>query len=340
MLTHSYSCGGVQMTRISANEISKKSFQNNVLLEEHRFVPNELTTISLQESARINTQIALEINSKVKIKIVELVNGQSKRFEILMPHILESLKDQNMVEAEAVVLTKDREISFPNIKFEKSTLEKHDGVFMVIGWRLLESPEKLERAFESLIEDGFILSRESLSSPCNDSLVNILTVHCTPQERLILIAKRKHRPLYKTLKITNDFEWIQSLLELIAEDDEIILYSQFQNTGILGFTNCLRREGKKVRGVLISDSKAPAFDPSNKFYQKQLETGHALNVYKDGMWGTYRYFRIEAPKDITSPHCYSQISEKGNLESFKWIQGHLNETTSLQSHQELVYVCS
>lgn len=297
------------------------------LLEEHKFIPN-VATLSLKESISVNIQIALESNYKNKIKIVEVSDAPST--ELLLPYVIESLKNYPLVEVEAVLLTKNV-ISLPNVQVVNSQLKNYKDVYMVIGREVLQMPEALQ-------ENCFLLSREPLFGCGDHHSLNILTTHCTPLERLVLASNLKCAPLYKTLQITNTFEWLKPLQELLMTDDQIIIYSHDDaTTGILGLINCLRREETKVRCVLICDQNAPPFTPSEDFYRIQLMKGHAINILKDGKWGTYRLFSKEA-KDVSSEHCYAVCQIKGNLDSIKWVEGPLHAKVTLKHHQELVYV--
>lgn len=317
----------MEVTSLNAKAISRKC-PRNYLLEEYKFIPNEVS-LSSKESVSINMQIALENRYKNNIKIVEV---GSKSWKPLLPYVIQSLKNYPLVQIEAILLTED-EITIPNVQVENSQLKNFKDFYMVIGRELLQVPEVIQ-------ENCFILSRESLSGSTDHHSLNVLTTHTTPLECLVLVSNSKCIPLYKSLKIKNTFEWLKPLQEMLMVNDQIIVYSHHdENTGILGFTKCLRREGNKVRCVLICDQNVPAFTPSEHFYQKQLMKGHAINVLRDGKWGTYRFLSKDAQEDVESEHCYSLCQVRGNLDSIKWVRGPLHAKITLKYYQELVYVC-
>lgn len=308
------SCGGVEITQVNFNDIAKKTASKKPILEEYRFVPNE-TTLSIEESIRVNMQLALEYNKKNKIKIVDVSNANRS----LLSTIIKSMENDPFVEIDAILLTKNK-IAISQVKVEDVPLESLEDIYMVIGQELL-TKEKLEKIFGVLTTNGFILSRESLSTNINLPHLNVLTNHLTPNERLILVTKTSFVcGLYKTIEITNSFEWIKPLQEVLKTDDEIVIYSRSENTGILGLCKTLRREGKNIRCAINCDAK-----------KDYLMKGFATNVFKNGKWGSYRSLPIKLSDKIGSEHCFMD----GNLE---WITGPLNSKIKLTGNEELVHV--
>lgn len=296
-------------------------------MEEHVFIPNE-TNLTVEDAMRVNVQIALEINYKKKIKVVEISDSNKN----LVANVIRSLENDPVVQVEAVLLSKDN-ISIPQVKVEDSPIENFDGVYMVIGKEIL-SGEKLKVAKSVLIENGFLLSREPLSTSGDYSGLNILTIYSNPTERLVLATKSSIIPLYQTLEITNDFNWVKPLQDVLATDDEVVIYSCNQNTGVIGLSNTLRCEGRKVRCAVICDPQAPTFKPSNELYHKQLKKGFATNVLKDGKWGTYRCLPTKSTNTLKTEHCFV----KGDLESSNWVVGPLNAEIKLKPNEELIHV--
>lgn len=323
---------------MNADAIHKQHFSKNLLLEEYKFVANELS-VSLKQSITINVQIALEINYRNKIRVLEMANRSGDNCEPLLPYLTECLNRSPLVEMEAILLTKDI-VSIPNVKVQSNDVEHFENVYMIIGSHFLQQSETLRQALDVLIEGGFILTRERSSSCNNYSDMNILTIHSTPFERLVLIAKPKCTFVYKTLRVCNNFEWIKPLQEMLKMDEEVIIYSQVQHTGILGFTNCIRREGNTVRCVYICDEDAPAFDITKSFYQEQLKKGHAINVLKNGVWGTYRCLPINRPHTTQSEHYIFGTVRREGLQSHEWYAGPLTAKVTSNADDSLVYVSS
>lgn len=308
----------------------------NLLLEEYKFVPNDIS-VSLKDSITINMQIALEINYRKKIKIIEIADTPANHYKPLLSYVTDSLSRTPAVEMESILLTQG-EVSIPNVMVENKDIQNFENVYMILGNNLLQTLEILNQAFNVLLEDGFIISRESLSNCISYSNVNFLTIHSTPSERLVLIKKPKYDGAYKTLQICNDFHWIRPLQEMLQMNHKVIIYSHLQRSGILGFTNCIRREGNTVRCFYICEEDAPRFDMQEQFYREQLEKGHAVNVFKNGIWGTYRCLPIDKTYIIKSKHnVYGSVRREG-FQSFRWFVGPLITESMLNDDQSLVYV--
>lgn len=318
-----------------ADVIHKKSFLKEPLLEEYKFVANEVS-VSLEKSININMQIALENSPKIRIHVVEIADT-AKYYKPVLHHVIDSFKRVPLVEIEATLLT-DEDISIPNVTVKNLDVKDIKNAYMIIGSNLLQSSKMLHSAFDVLIEDGFVLSRECPSNNHNYSQVNVLTVHSTQFERIVLLSKQKGISDCKILHITDNFEWIESLQGILKAEKEVIIYSQKAPSGILGFTNCIRREGHNVRCVYICDQNAPTFDSSNSLYQKQLKTGHAINVFKNGTWGTYRHFPPRLQKTIKSEHCVFRSGRRKSHLNLAWTAGPLNQGINQNMEQNLVYV--
>lgn len=194
---------------------------------------------------------------------------------------------KTQVEVEAILLSKDT-TKMPQVKTEDVDLENLEGVYMVIG-RNLVTAEALKSTCSVLIETGFILSRESL----------LTTMDSPDLPSMLLQLNDWFWFWYRTLDIIYNLKWLKPRQDLLKSDDEVVLYSFNDDTGVLGLCNTLRREGKKVRSLLVCNQQA-----SNDFHHEQLKKGFATNLFKDGKWGTYRNFPAKAPTKVKSEHCF------------------------------------
>lgn len=117
-------------------------------------------------------------------------------------------------------------------------------------------------------------------------------------------------------------------LVLVAENDKL--------TGVLGLVKCLRKEpgGDIMNCLIILDPKAPKFDPDHPFYETQLDKDIAINIYKDGQWGTYRHLRLKELAKYPAEHSYLNATTRGDLSSLNFVEGPLRANQGKQ----LVYV--
>lgn len=300
-------CGGIEIRGLNASSIARKKSLAGPVLEKYVFVPNE-ASLTLEDSIRVNIQIILENSYRIKIKFAEIQE------EALTPLILEAFADQPLIQAEALLI-------------QDSNKTKIADCLLVVGANLLQNPDLLEQAFRITSQKGFVISKEHLTNTLHEEFAEILTVHKTPAERLILL--RKHRT-YKPPKPVElgSVNWIENLQNLMKVDQEILVYSQNEpESGILGFVNCLRREpgGEVCKCAFVQDDTAPKFDLNLEFYKKQFGKNFAINVFKNGQWGTYRHLLLQENLSSDNRHVYVQNLTKGDLSSLKWIEGPLTE---------------
>lgn len=326
--------GGIEIRGLNASEIARKKPLSEPVLERYVFIPNE-TQLTLEESLRVNMQIVLENSYRIKVKVVEVVDDDAS--DVLMPLILNALSDQPLIQAEALVLS-ERLIELPDVKVENKQLGSVGEALIVVARNLLENPNE---ALEIIPENGYLLSRESLnrkiSTPANN--LHVLTVHKTPTELLILLRKGNPATVSNFIEINEDFTWLPRLQQTLRNETNVVIYSQNQTiNGILGLINCIRKEtgGESCKCVLIQDDGLPTFNPD--LYKQQLEKGFAINVLKNGQWGTYRHLLLEENFLEKTPHSLIEFGTKGDLSSAKWIEGPLTTNTSMGFDEQLIKV--
>lgn len=77
------------------------------------------------------------------------------------------------------------------------------------------------------------------------------------------------------------------------------------------------------RCVLVMDKKAPPFSVNHPFYKEQLAKDLAVNIYKDGKWGSYRHLLLEELSSIKAVHRYVNTTVRGDLSSLQWFEGEI-----------------
>lgn len=198
-----------------------------------------------------------------------------------------------------------------------------------------------------MVQNGVILSREALSfdpETVTENQLEILTVHTTPLEKIVLFGRRSQENKYPAVidlkNSSENFEWLTELQTVIKNQQCIVLYSQNDPlNGILGLTKCVRKEnGGERTTCFLMHGETPDFDLNAEFYHKQLKKGFAINVYKDNAWGTYRHMPLEKTEDTESKHCFVSAVTKGDLSSLKWTEGPINSEKNIELGEELVYV--
>lgn len=69
------------------------------------------------------------------------------------------------------------------------------------------------------------------------------------------------------------------------------------------------------------DIKAPNFSMDLDLYKDQLLKDLAVNVLKDGLWGSYRHFPIQVFSNEPVEHAFVNTTVRGDLSSLSWLQG-------------------
>ncbi|KAJ8946537.1 hypothetical protein NQ318_004673 [Aromia moschata] len=206
--------------------------------------------------------------------------------------------------------------------------------------------EVTKEALEALSENGFIISRESpdYNVPTDDHpKLTIISAHRTPTETVLLLQKKtEHKPqTFIKISSSDQFSWVATVKEAIKNkvNDDIVLYSENEpNSGLIGLVNCLRREpnGKNIKCVFVMDEIKQI--NLKTFSETQLKKNMAVNVYKNGQWGTYRHLLLNGINVVEREHCFVNSLVRGDLSSLTWLEGPLNYNTALPSEKELVHI--
>lgn len=187
---------------------------------------------------------------------------------------------------------------------------------------------------------SYLLSRENRSlsnSQINCENLEVLTIHTTDEEKfyLLRVGKTFKHPA-QAIEISsdlNDLNWLPKLKQAIrVGNNEVVIYAQNQTiNGIMGLYNCLHREpgGNKVKCVFTFDG-APVFNSETPFYQTQLKKNFSVNVYRNGKWGTFRHLLLNTQATVRKEHCFANVTTKGDLSSFAWIEGPLSLPANME----------
>lgn len=62
-----------------------------------------------------------------------------------------------------------------------------------------------------------------------------------------------------------------------------------------------------------------------------------INVYRDGVWGTYRHLSLPKVEYVENDHIFAEVTV-GDLSTTRWVQGDLTPRTQLDSEEVLVKV--
>ena len=291
---------------------------------------------------RVNVQIILENSLETHFKAVEIVDEFTDSCsEYLLKFVCDALDDIPVISPDLTIPSKIPLEDIPGVKVEDITLTHQSKILLIIGTKLLQRPN-LKQLLTSLQKNGFVLTREELSSaPELDENLEIVTEYTTSNEKLILLKKNENFVETTFIPVcSNDLNWLPEVQKSLKDGSNIVVYSvDEQPEGVLGLVNCIRREpnGHKLKCFFLMD-EAPKFDPNSEFYQDQVRKNLAVNIYKNKNWGTYRHLRLEQTPEVECQYCYANVMNIGDISSFKWLEGTLREETPLPKDKILIKV--
>ena len=326
--------GGVEIVNLKASVVGRRRPPGIPVLEYYKFIPHfPSPMLSKSDGARVIVQLILENVSSLKVKAVE-VGSQSA--DSILPTIQEALADLPLVTADLTLLTKD-EIELDGILVEDKKLSSQTKCLMVVASNCIHDNELIESSEACFEVNGFFVAREKsdftsnkLKLPSNFQLLAIITVD---GEVLVLLQYQKRKiNINSTIVKVNQkdikYEWLEKMKSALKNGPVILLAQNEKNSGIIGLLNCLRKEpeGHMISCVFIDDIKSPEFELKNPLYSSQLKLGLAINVFKNGKWGSYRHLQIQQnyKERPAKDHCYVNALIKSDLSSLKWISGPYN----------------
>jgi fatty acid synthase len=180
--------------------------------------------------------------------------------------------------------------------------------------------------------------------PNNLQVIAVIPTEGNETLVLLQLITKSFDPTTNVLRITNleneTYEWLEKLKQLIKMGP-VIVYSQYESfSGILGLVKCIRKEigFNTIQCILIDDPQAPPFDLNHSLYAKQLKLGLAVNVLRNGQWGSYRHFAMDQNCEAkpSTDYIIANIQSKGDLSSFKWFEN--NELKSIKETVEVVSI--
>ncbi|KAG5883464.1 hypothetical protein JTB14_030886 [Gonioctena quinquepunctata] len=326
-----------------ASSIARRKDSGVPVLEKHTFVPN-MANLDLQESVRSEYSNISRERFGYKVKVVELIDRFTEDSNNPLSVIVKTcFEDQPLIQTIPKILCeKSLEFSVP---VENNKLSDEKDCTLIIVSRLFDRPGVLQAAFESLKENGFMISRESIDiSKAQKLEVSIFTVHKTPLETLVLFKRNQKPKITTSVRVTSsgDYEWVEKVRDLIKNksSDNVVLYSYNEpESGILGLVNCLRREPEStcIKCLFIMDA-VPEINIEDTIISEQMKKNMAVNVFKNGVWGTYRHLLVGDLKRVESEHCLVYPKLRGDLSTLQWIEGPLRHNMNIPPEKKLIYV--
>lgn len=328
--------GGIEIHEFEGNPVNRRKLLSDPVLEAYKFIPYHCeTTLSKRDIAKICVQIALENVPSKKFLSLEIDNEDDEEMsEILSKDIYEALNEMPLITPEVIFLTSRKIENMENIHIQShQEISSFSNANLIIKSNAINNDAFLtEIAKKSLNENGFIVSIESgntsiISKNENDNVEVVASLIFNGKKILLMRFKKNQNQPPACIKITKKIEeWLEPLKKALANDSPVIAYAQNEEiSGVLGLVNCIRKEpnGEKLRCVLIKDTSAPEFKYEEKFFKSQLDLNVAINIYEDGMWGSYRHVELtqQSEENPRTDHCLANCLIKGDLSTLCWLNG-------------------
>ncbi|KAG4069737.1 hypothetical protein HA402_003178 [Bradysia odoriphaga] len=335
--------GGIEIFGVHTSSVARRRPPGFPVLETYKFISHfPSPKLSKSDAVRVCVQLALENNPRLKVKAVEVDKHRNSPiinlFEV-------ALGDLPLVTSDLMFLT-PQDIDLGKIHVEDGHLSSVKNCAFVIAYRCLSSPEFVGSSLASLSDNGYLVSRESLNLNSSDirapSGLQLVAVIQTDAENLVVLQKIQKKIQEDPVVVFvdgRDSEWLEKLQTAMKGSPAIVVSESDSYSGIMGLVNCIRKEpnGNRVSCVFINDDNAPPFSLDDPFYKEQLKLGLAINVFKNGQWGSYRHLELMQKIDEKSHrnHCYANVLQRGDLSTLTWIEGSIDvvKTQSLVNIQ-------
>ncbi|XP_070068712.1 fatty acid synthase isoform X2 [Drosophila takahashii] len=363
--------GGVEIHKMKTAQTQRRSGgQAAPSLERYRFWPHfqhlgqrEDQLKSRSTAMAVAIQLVIENSGgAVKLKGVELAGGRTNLDAL---QLLQLIEREPILVADMAVVTsssssetelseqlKEHGIRVMVKDISVGAVEQQCHFVYAVDILAKNSLKDLQHCLDSLKEEsGFLLLEETASryniigkeKLSKLKLLPVLEQFLGADRVLVLVRKSPKGQLTEslTLQLTNrQFKWVNELKSYLAkaqaEQKNLYLVAQGEpNSGALGLMNCLKREagGNCLRLYLILDEGLPQFSLDEPFYADQLAKDLAINVYRNGNWGSYRHLIMESQAPLLPvEQAYVNTLVKGDLSSLRWIES--PRTSPSQSHLE------
>ncbi|CAL4149895.1 unnamed protein product [Meganyctiphanes norvegica] len=324
-------CNGIVIEGMKATMAPRRPVQDRPLLEHYTFVPLTLTKghpmskhLNKEDAITILTSLVVENSKSHKLKIIENlsdISTVSDRNEVV--NITRSLDTHPTLQVDCTLLTPQKIteeeadlFNSLNISVKNTSLES--GLSTPPHLLVLHQNLKQE-LISKLDDDTFILvdNQDIANQLLVESFIPIASIEIF---NLILLRKKRNTSSSnEVLKVEGKgFEWVEALKSKMSEDKNSPLWLLSSNQGIsglLGMTNCLRREpgGGRVRCLMSLESE-------QTLNEELVSRDLAINVYQDGSWGTYRHQPLPAPKPKPTSNALLNVANRGDLASLTWFQ--------------------
>ncbi|MDX2344472.1 MAG: SDR family NAD(P)-dependent oxidoreductase, partial [Acidimicrobiia bacterium] len=207
--------------------------------------------------------------------------------------------------------------------------EVTDGFAAVVGlWGFLT--ELWDFNDPEVRDHGPILSNEAWPALLSECGFEVVAQRTDGSMHTIFLCKKMTAPLPSETPIFFSDDAIgelQSALDQAAVERDRVVWAvgdHLGTPGLAGLSNCVRREpdGDLLRTAFIdtdyTNGVQRAGDLTDAEWTELRRRDLAMNVYKDGVWGSYRAIPLEPKRQRAHDHITLNIDFAGDLSSLYW----------------------
>ncbi|NWS73173.1 FAS synthase, partial [Crotophaga sulcirostris] len=286
----------------------------------------------------LTTQPLLQLDYIVTDRNLEALSASEKELQdagvVFNQWDPSSLPSGNLTGADLVVYNCSSVLGNTTEIFHNLVTAVKEGGFVLI--HTLLKGETLGELVSFLLSPDALQKQKFLSEAQWESLFNKASLNLVAMKKsffdsVIFLCRRQtpaKTPIFLPID-ENNFKWVESLKETLANPSEEPVWLTATScgiSGILGMVNCLRleSEGHRIRCVFVSNlnpsSAVPPTNSSSPEMQKIIQSDLVMNVYRDGTWGSFRHLPLQQvqPQEMTE-YAYVNVLTRGDLSSLRWI---------------------
>lgn len=361
--------GGIEVRGLLVTMSTRRSHISTPILERCTFVPllnGDAYLSKSRERARIHaisvaTFLAIENSGgALNIKVADVI--ESKLMDHSLALIIQrAIDSEPSLSSDVTIITNESPESNAQSIDAKMHVVAGDPAMgpvesnchLVIGYDVVNRQNTvviLQNLIASIRADGFMLLEELATGYDETKAIKlfahlnltIVSVQIYDDKKLILIRRIADIAARNKVIISitdQNYRWIEQLQSSLAtaESEQRYVYIIGEGKmllGAIGLINCIKYEngGKLARLIFIQDKQLAKFSFTQKMYVDELNKDLICNVFRNGVWGTFRHFRLDS-NEVESKrpvrHAYANTLIKGDLPSISWIQGPSNYSNSI-----------
>lgn len=323
-------CGGVEVYDMDVNAIARRKPPGIEVFESYRFlplVPSE--TLTLISGVHVLTQLIIENTyALTKLRIIEI---DSADVTPIITAFDEAIAKIPLIKGELQFLCEK------NVSLENVIVLKNMSKGNILTITSDDISKQSEHILPSIGDGSFLLVRKVGNTTFTDlpPEFQMITAIPTESETLVLLQRKVEKaikmPTIIEVQLSDyNYQWLETLKNSIKLGPTLLVAQNDTSPGLLGLVNCLRREpnGENVQCIIL-DRLSPKFSLNDSRYASQLKLGLTVNIYRNSVWGTYRFFTLMPDLQETNrlDHVYANVRRLGDLSSFEWFNGPLKSTT-------------